>query len=470
MFKKILIANRGEIAVRIIRACREMGIQTVAIYSEIDRKCLHVRLADESYCVGKASSSESYLRYGDIVFAAIRSGAQAIHPGYGFLSENAEFAELCQASGIVFIGPAPETLRRMGDKAAARETMDYAGVPIPRGSKKPVTSADEALRLAKKFGFPILLKPSAGGGGKGMRIAYREDDLVPAFHSSQTEARAAFGSEEIYLERFIHNARHIEFQILGDNYGNIVHLGERECSIQRRYQKLVEEAPSPRLDSKLRAKMGRAAVKAAKAVDYSGAGTVEFLIDEDSNFFFIEMNTRIQVEHPVTEYVTGIDLIKAQIRIASGEVLGLKQRNIKIKGHAIECRINAEDPSHNFMPSPGKIRSLGLPGGPGIRVDTHIFCGYEVPHFYDSLLAKLVVHANNRKNAIERMKRALDEFSIDNVKTTIPFLARIMDDHRFRSGEYCTDLIEKLKADDDNHHLRGFMKKIMDSFHLWPDE
>ncbi|MBD3344148.1 MAG: acetyl-CoA carboxylase biotin carboxylase subunit [Chitinivibrionales bacterium] len=469
MFKKILIANRGEIAVRIIRACKEMGIQTVAVYSEIDKKSLHVRLADESYCIGKAMSSESYLRYHDIVLRALESHAEAIHPGYGFLSENAEFARLCRTSGLVFIGPSANALREMGDKAIARDTMRRAHVPIAEGSKEPVQSAEEAVRIAKKIDYPILVKPSAGGGGKGMRIVHREQDLTAAFSSSQTEALAAFGSGDIYLEQFIRNARHIEFQILADNHGNVVHLGERECSVQRRHQKLIEEAPSPQLDPKLRSRMGRAAIKAAHAVNYQGAGTVEFLLGEDKNFHFIEMNTRIQVEHPVTEAITDIDLIKSQICIAAGEPLGFKQSDIKIKGHAIECRINAEDPQHDFMPSPGKIRGLGLPGGPGIRLDTHIYSGYEVPHYYDSLLAKLIVHAQNRDIAIKRMKRALEEFSIENVKTTVPYLARIMSDNRFRSGNYCTDLVERLKEDDDHHHLKGFVQKIMESFHLWPD-
>ncbi|MBD3322016.1 MAG: acetyl-CoA carboxylase biotin carboxylase subunit [Chitinivibrionales bacterium] len=469
MFEKILIANRGEIAVRIIRACKEMGIQTVAIYSEIDKKSLHVRLADESYCIGKASSVESYLRYHDIVVAALESHAGAIHPGYGFLSENAEFAKLCRTSEIEFIGPSPESLRLMGDKSTARETMRQARVPVVKGSNRPLATEKDVLRAAKKIGYPVLIKPSAGGGGKGMRIVHHERDLASAFHSSQAESQAAFGSNEIYLEHYIRNARHIEFQILADNSGSVIHLGERECSVQRRHQKLVEEAPSPRLDPALRARMGKTAVKVAKAVDYQGAGTVEFLIGDDSKFYFIEMNTRIQVEHPVTEAATGIDLVKAQICIAANEPLGLRQKDIQISGHSIECRINAEDPQHDFMPSPGKLRGLCLPGGPGVRVDTHVYSGYEIPHYYDSLLTKIIVHAHNRTIAIDRMKRALDEFSVENVKTTAPYLARIMNDHRFRSGEYGTDLIEKLKEDDENHHLKGFVHKLMESFHLWHD-
>jgi len=470
MFSKILIANRGEIAVRIIRTCRELGIKTVAVYSEIDKKSLHVRLADESYCIGEAASSKSYLRSSEIVFTALRSGAQAIHPGYGFLSENAEFAELCQTLGVVFIGPSPEVIRKMGDKAVARDTMSRAGIPVPKGTTKPITSADDVVRIAQKIGYPLLIKPAAGGGGKGMRIVHNSEELMPSLTSSQTEALAAFGSDEVYLEKFIHNARHIEFQILSDSIGNTLYLGERECSVQRRHQKLVEESPSPALDSTLRRAMGRAAIKAAKAVNYLGAGTIEFLLTEDREFYFIEMNTRIQVEHPVTESVTGLDLVKAQIRIAAGEPLELKQRQIKIKGHAIECRINAEDPYHDFMPSPGKIHGLGLPGGPGIRIDTHIHSGYEVPHYYDSLLAKCIVHSETRDAAIEKMKLALEEFTIHNVKTTIPFLMRIIDDQRFRNGDYCTNFIEQLKADEDTHRLKRFMHRIMESFHLWPDE
>jgi acetyl-CoA carboxylase biotin carboxylase subunit len=470
MFSKILIANRGEIAVRIIRACKEMGIQTVAVYSEADKKCLHVKMADESFCIGKASSAESYLQSSEIVVAAIRSGAQAIHPGYGFLSENAEFAELCIASKLAFIGPTPETIRKMGDKSVARQTMKFARIPILPGTKKPITEPEEAVHFVKKIGYPILIKPSAGGGGNGMRIVHHERDLVEAIYSSQTESKAAFGDDTIYIERFIYDARHIEFQILADNHGNIVHLGERECSVQRRHQKLVEEAPSVALNASLRAKMGRVAIKAAKAVNYTGAGTVEFLLDKDQMFYFIEMNTRIQVEHPITEYLTGIDLVKAQIQIAFGENLNLTQRKITFNGHAIECRINAEDPHENFMPSPGKITGLGLPGGPGVRVDTHIYCGYEVPDYYDSLLVKLIVHAQNRQIAIERMKQALDECSINNVKTTISFLLRVMNDHRFISGDYSTSLLDLMKTDDNHHNIKGVMQNLTESLQLWPDE
>jgi len=468
MFSKILIANRGEIAVRIIRACREMGIKTAAVYSEIDRKCLHVRLADEAYCIGKAASSESYLRHGEIVATAKKCGAEAIHPGYGFLSENAEFAELCLASGIVFIGPSPDALRKMGDKAVARETMSKAGIPVPKGTTKPVGLNDDVVRLATRIGYPLLIKPAAGGGGKGMRIVGSHDELMASLQSSRAEAKAAFGSDEVYLEHFLPNARHIEFQILADNFGTTLHLGERECSVQRRHQKLVEESPSPALDPHLRKKMGAAAVRAAHAVNYRGAGTIEFLLTDDHRYYFIEMNTRIQVEHPVTEVVTGIDLVKEQIRIASGLRLEIKQRHIKINGHAIECRINAEDPEHNFMPSPGKVHGLCLPGGPGVRIDTHLYSGYEVPHYYDSLLAKLIVHADTRHAAVERMKGALEEFSIKNVATNAGFLRRIVGDERFGSGRYNTTLIEQLKKDDSHEVLRGFMHKIMESFHRWP--
>lgn len=470
MFSKILIANRGEIAVRIIRACREMGIHTVAVYSEADQNSMHVRLADESIYIGKASSEESYLRAGEIIVAALQSGAQAIHPGYGFLSENADFADLCRTAGIAFIGPSPETIKLMGDKSSARETMNSAGIPIPPGTQKFVSSMSESVRLAKKIGFPLLVKPSAGGGGKGMRIVNSEYDLPEAIHLSQNEAKAAFGDGTIYLEKFISNARHIEFQILADNYGNVVHLGERECSIQRRHQKLVEEAPSSSIDNRLRSRMGQAAVKAAKAANYSGAGTVEFLLDTDKKYYFIEMNTRIQVEHPVTESITGIDLVKEQISVAFGNEINLKQRSIKFTGHAIECRINAEDPHQNFIPSPGKIHDLALPGGPGVRIDTHIYSGYDVPLHYDSLLAKLIVHAENRVVAVERMKRALNEIQISNVKTTTPLLLRIMDDHRFRKGEYSTELINNIKSDDNHHQLRGFMHRLMESFHRYPEE
>jgi len=465
MFKKILIANRGEIAVRIIRACKELGIQTVAVYSEVDKQCLHTKLADESICIGKAASSDSYLHYRMIVQHALKSGAEAIHPGYGFLSENAEFAQLCAAKGITFIGPSPEALRRMGDKAIARETMSKAGVPVPRGTEEPLSANAHVTRIARKIGYPLLIKPAAGGGGKGMRIVHNKDELLPAVRASQTEARAAFGSDEVYLERFLKDARHIEFQVLADGYGNTVHLGERECSVQRRHQKLIEEAPSPALNDELRRKMGRVAVKAAKAVNYEGAGTIEFLLTENNKFYFIEMNTRIQVEHPVTEAVTGIDLVKEQIKIAAGMPLDLKQRQIKITGHAIECRINAEDPFQDFMPSPGRVRGLGLPGGPGIRVDTHLYSGYEIPHYYDSLLAKLIVHGESREAAINKMKQALREFRIKNLQTTIPYHQRIIDDERFLRGEYCTNLIELLKEDDEKHKMGRFMKKVYDSFH-----
>lgn len=470
MFSKILIANRGEIAVRIIRACRELGIQTIAVYSEADRKSLHVRLADEAYCIGKAPSVESYLRYNDLIVLALEHGAQAIHPGYGFLSENAAFAELCKVSGIVFIGPSPDAIRRMGDKAVARDTMTKARVPVPPGTTKPIGADEDVSKIAKKIGYPLLIKPAAGGGGKGMRVVQKESDLHASVTSSQTEARAAFGSDEVYLEKYLTQARHIEFQVLADRYGNTVHLGERECSVQRRHQKLIEESPSPALDPTLRRRMGRAAVRAAKAVHYEGAGTIEFLLTDKKEFYFIEMNTRIQVEHPVTECVSGIDLVKEQIRIASGEHLGFEQKQIRLCGHAIECRINAEDPQHDFMPSPGKIRGLGVPGGPGVRVDTHIYSGYEVPHYYDSLLAKLIVHAETREIALRKMRLALEEFSIENVKTTIPFLAKIIETERFGSGNYATDLIEKLKKDHEHHHLREFMHKVLESFHLWPDE
>lgn len=470
MFHKVLIANRGEIAVRIIRACREMGIATVAVYSEVDRKSLHVRLADESYCIGKAPSTESYLRYSEIILTALECGAQAIHPGYGFLSENAEFADLCRASGIVFIGPSAECIRAMGDKAVARDTMSAAGIPVARGTTRPVSSPDEAVRTAARIGYPLLIKPAAGGGGKGMRIVEAGTELVASLVSSQNEARAAFGDDHVYLERFIPNARHVEFQILADNFGKVVHLGERECSVQRRHQKLIEEAPSPALDQTLRRKMGRTAIKAARAVDYRGVGTIEFLLTENHKYYFIEMNTRLQVEHPVTECVTGIDLVKSQIAVAAGQPLELDQRRIRLRGHAIECRINAEDPHHDFMPSPGKIRGLALPGGPGVRIDTHIYSGYEVPHHYDSLLAKCIVHSETRATAVARMKQALTEFSVPSITTTAQYLIRLLDHNDFREGDYTTNLVSQLKTDDEHHELKSFMQKLFDSFHRGPEE
>ncbi|MDT3698171.1 MAG: acetyl-CoA carboxylase biotin carboxylase subunit [Thermincola sp.] len=447
MFKKILIANRGEIALRIIRACKEMDIRTVAVYSEADRNSLHVKFADEAFCIGPAQSSRSYLNKANIISAAEVSGADAIHPGYGFLAENAEFADICQECGIKFIGPGPEALENMGAKAIARETMIKAGVPVVPGTEGVISDPDEALKIAKKIGYPVMVKASAGGGGKGMRVAQSKHDLVKAIQTAQSEAEAAFGNAEVYLEKYVEEPRHIEFQILADNYGNTVYLGERDCSIQRRNQKLLEESPSSALTPELRLKMGETAVKAAKSANYSNAGTVEFLLDKHNNFYFIEMNTRIQVEHPVTEFVTGIDLIKEQIRIAAGEELGYTQEDIKINGWAIECRINAEDPNYNFMPSPGKISGYHAPGGMGVRVDSAAFEGYQIPPYYDSMIAKLVVWGNDRNEAICRMKRALEEYVIEGVKTTIPFQLRILDNAFFQRGDFYTNFIQRRLED-----------------------
>jgi acetyl-CoA carboxylase biotin carboxylase subunit len=442
MFKKVLVANRGEIALRVISACQEMGIPTVAVYSDVDRDSLHVHFADEEVCIGPARSKDSYLNIPAIISAAEISGADALHPGYGFLAENAHFAEVCEACRVRFIGPSSHALRVMGDKALARETMKKAKVPTLPGSDGAVETAEAALAVAKKMGLPVMLKASAGGGGKGMRIVEREQDLGKAFLAAQREAEAAFGSSEIYLEKFLPNPRHIEIQIMADAKGNTVHLGERECSIQRRHQKLLEEAPSTAVSEKLREKMGRVAVQAAQAVGYVGAGTVEFLLDEDDDFFFMEMNTRIQVEHPVTEMVTGTDLVKDQIRVADGAPLGYRQKDIFVRGASIECRINAEDPT-TFIPSPGKIHAFHVPGGPGVRVDTAAHADCTVQPYYDSLIAKIIVHARDRKEAIDRMRRCLHLTVIEGVKTTIPLHLRILDDPDFRAGNYSTRFLER---------------------------
>lgn len=443
MFKKILIANRGEIAVRIIRACKELDIKTVAVYSEADRDSLHVKLADEAFCIGPAPSSKSYLNKVNIIAAAEVAGADAIHPGYGFLSENANFSEICESCGIKFIGPSRDALERMGAKAVARETMMAAGVPVVPGTEGVVTDKDEAIKIANEIGYPVIVKASAGGGGKGMRVAQSKNDLIKAIQTAQAEAEAAFGNAEVYIEKYVEEPRHIEFQILADNYGNTVYLGERDCSIQRRNQKLLEEAPSTALSPELRKKMGEAAVAAAKAVNYSTAGTVEFLLDKDGKFYFMEMNTRIQVEHPVTEFITGIDLIKEQIRTAAGEELGYGQEDIKLNGWAIECRINAEDPARNFMPSPGKVSKYMIPGGMGVRVDSAVYEGYVIPPYYDSMVAKLIVWGKNRDEAIVRMRRALQEFEIEGIKTTIPFQLTILDNAFFQRGDFYTNFIQR---------------------------
>jgi acetyl-CoA carboxylase biotin carboxylase subunit len=443
LFKKILIANRGEIAVRVIRACRELGIRTVAIYSEADRESLHVKLADDSVCVGPAGTAQSYNNIPSILSAAEITDAEAIHPGYGFLSENAQFAETCLSSGITFIGPLAETIRLGGDKAKARQTMKRRGVPVVPGSEGPVVTEEAALKTAKKIGFPVIIKASAGGGGRGMRIVREEAELEKLFYMAQREALTAFGNGELYMEKYIAVMRHIEVQIIADNKGNILHLGERDCSVQRRHQKLVEEAPSPYASEKFRKKIGEYAVKAARALKYRNAGTVEFIVEPDGNIYFMEINTRLQVEHPVTEYVTGIDIVKEQIRVAAGFPLELKQPQVKITGHSIECRINAEDPER-FIPSPGRITFLSLPGGPGVRVDTAAYNGCVIPSHYDSLVAKLIVYGRNREEAISRMKRALDEFFIEGIKTTIPFHKKVMNDPDFVSGNFNTGLVEKM--------------------------
>ncbi|HWJ03218.1 MAG TPA: acetyl-CoA carboxylase biotin carboxylase subunit [Verrucomicrobiae bacterium] len=443
MFKKILVANRGEIALRIIRACREMDIKTVAVYSQADRNSLHVREADEAFCIGPAQSSKSYLHIPNIISAAEVAGVDAIHPGYGFLAENAYFAEICESCNIKFIGPRAKAIEIMGDKATARRTMIDAGVPVVPGSEGIITNPEEAFEIAQGIGFPVMIKASAGGGGKGMRIAHSQSDLLKAIQTAQAEAEAAFGNSEIYLEKYVEEPRHIEFQILADTHGNVVHLGERDCSMQRRNQKLIEEAPSAALNDELRSRMGQAAIKAAKAADYSSAGTIEFLLDKHFNFYFIEMNTRIQVEHPVTEAITGIDLIKEQIRLAAGETLGYGQEDIKINGWAIECRINAENPDKNFMPSPGLISAYHPPGGFGVRVDSAAYAGYAIPPFYDSMIGKLIVWGRTRDEAINRMKRALLEFEIDGVSTTIPFHLKVLDNAFFRRGEVYTNFIQR---------------------------
>ncbi len=440
MFKKILIANRGEIALRIIRACKELGIKTVSVHSTIDAESLHVRFADESICIGPADSAASYRNIPAILSAAEITDSEAIHPGYGFLAESANFAEMCETAGIKFIGPTPENIRLMGDKAKAKETMVKAGVPVIPGSKGTVSSEDEILTLATKIGYPVIIKASAGGGGRGMRVVHSAGSLINSFLTAQAEAMSSFGNPEVYIEKFITEPRHVEVQILADEKGNIIHLGERDCSVQRRHQKLIEESPSPAITPKMRKKMGEVAIAAAKAVKYRNAGTVEFIVSGDK-FFFMEMNTRIQVEHPVTEMVTGIDLIKEQIKAAAGLTLKYKQDDIKIDGHSFECRINAEDPQ-KFTPCPGTITTYNAPGGPGVRVDTAVYSNYTVPPNYDSMIAKLIVHGIDREEAMARMTRALEEFIIEGIKTTIPLHRRVFLDPVFRSGIYSTSFLE----------------------------
>lgn len=452
MFSKILIANRGEIALRVIRACRELNIQTVAVYSEADRDSLHVRFADESVCIGPPPSSDSYLNIPAIISAAEITDVEAIHPGYGFLSENAHFAEICESCNITFIGPTPQTIRAMGDKAVARETMRKMNVPLTPGCQGVIKSKEEALEIAKKIKYPVIIKAVAGGGGKGMRVCHNDVALVSSLTVAQNEAEANFGNPDVYMEKYIQDPRHIEFQILADQYGNTIHLGERDCSIQRRHQKLLEESPSPALTDELRRQMGETAVKAAQAVDYRGVGTVEFLLTNTGEFYFMEMNTRIQVEHPVTEMVTGIDLIKEQIRVAAGEKLDIAQEDVKIRGAAIECRINAEDPENNFIPCPGKIEELNLPGGYGVRVDTHIYPGYVISPYYDSMVAKLITFGRDRAQAISTMNRALEEFYVSPIKTTIGLHRQIVNNPLFLKGEVSTHFLEKIMKNDAEVH------------------
>lgn len=447
MFKKILIANRGEIAVRIIRACKEMGIAVVSVYSEADKDAMHVHLADEAVCIGPSASKDSYLKIERILSATVASGAEAVHPGFGFLSENEKFAKLCKKCNITFIGPSGDIIERMGNKSEARNTMIRALVPIVPGTKDSVYNAEDGKRAADEAGYPVMIKASAGGGGKGMRICRTPEEFKRLFETAQKEAKNAFGDESMYIEKYIEKARHIEFQILADNYGNVIHLGERDCSLQRRHQKIIEEAPSPALKEELRKKMGEAAITAAKASGYKNAGTIEFLLDKNNNFYFIEMNTRIQVEHGITELITGIDLIKEQIKIAAGERLKYRQEDIKIRGHAVECRINAESPENNFMPCPGTIESLHMPGGFGVRVDSAVYAGYQIPPYYDSLIAKVMVHGADRVSAIAKMKTALNELLIEGIETNRGFNIKLLDNKRFRDGSADTALVEEVIAD-----------------------
>lgn len=453
MFKKVLIANRGEIAVRVIRACHEMGIKTVAVHSDVDRESLHVKMADESVCIGPALAAESYLNIPAIISAAEITGADGIHPGYGFLSENAHFAEVCESCGIKFIGPTPASIMAMGDKVEARKLMKNYDVPLLPGSEGPVDPEDpKLLKLAKSIGYPIIVKARAGGGGKGMRVVTEESQLKDAIYAAQSEAKSSFKEAGVYIEKYLESPRHIEVQVAGDVFGNVVSYPERDCTIQRRHQKLVEESPSPLVSEKLRKKMGKAARRAARAVKYVTVGTIEFLYDGKKEFYFLEMNTRIQVEHPITEIVTGIDLVKEQIRLAAGEKLGYDKDDVKILGHAIECRINAEDPDYNFAPSPGEITSLVIPGGPGVRVDTHVYAGYTVPTQYDSLLGKLIVGSTRgRDAAVQRMERALREFTVGGIKTTIPFHKKVMAHAAFRSGQFGTNFIEKFMSNGNGN-------------------
>lgn len=448
MFEKILIANRGEIAVRIIRACRELGIETVAIYSTADKESLHVLLADEAVCIGPASAMKSYLDIKQVISAAVITGATAIHPGFGFLSENPRFAKVCEETGIKIIGPTSDMIQKMGDKSVAKDTMIRAGVPVVPGSKGTLKNVEEAVELASEMGYPVIVKASSGGGGKGMRVAYNEEELISGYAIASQESKVSFDDDRLYMEKYVVNPKHIEFQIMGDSFGNVIHLGERDCSVQRRHQKMVEEAPSVALTPEKREEMGQAAIKAAKSINYENAGTVEFLLADDGAYYFMEMNTRIQVEHPITEMITGVDLIKTQIHVASGKALELTQEDVTFCGHAIECRINAENPSKGFRPSPGLIKSLYTPGGKGVRIDSAIYSGYTVSPNYDSMLAKLITHGKDREEALAKMHSALGEFIIEGIDTNIDFHFDIIEDERFKSGDYNTGFIEGLLKGD----------------------
>jgi len=443
LFNKVLIANRGEIALRVIRACKELNIKTVAVYSTADKDSLHVKMADEAICIGNGPANQSYLNISNVIAAAINTKAEAIHPGYGFLAENAYFAELCSANDIKFIGPKPRVINTMGDKVKARELVTKVGVPVVPGSEGAINSLEEAQEVAAAIGYPVMIKASAGGGGKGMRLAHSREGLQDALSMAKMEAGAAFGNDEVYIEKYIEEPRHIEIQILADEHGNVIHLGERDCSLQRRNQKLLEESPSTLVDEELRSRMGAVAVEAARVAGYESAGTIEFLVDKERNFYFIEMNTRVQVEHGVSELVTGVDIVKEQIRIAAGEILQYKQEDICLRGWAIECRINAEDPANDFRPSPGTVSTYLLPGGPGVRIDSAVYTGYTIPPYYDSMVAKLMVWGQNREEAISRMKRALQEFQIEGVATTIPFHLQVLDNGFFRKGEVYTNFIQR---------------------------
>jgi acetyl-CoA carboxylase biotin carboxylase subunit len=444
MFNKILVANRGEIAVRVIRACRELGIRTVAVYSEADADSLHVRLADEGVCIGPPPAPESYLNVPRIISAAEVTGADAIHPGYGFLSENADFAEVCTSCEIAFIGPTGAQIRAMGDKASARAAMSAAGVPVVPGTDGPVDDPREAVKQAESFGFPVIIKAVAGGGGKGMRVARSAAEFLEQFQMARTEAQAAFGNGAVYVERYLARPRHVEIQVMGDRHGNLVHLGERDCSVQRRHQKLIEESPSPAVTPELRRRMGEAALLGARAIEYEGAGTIEFLLDETGEFYFMEMNTRLQVEHPVTEWVTGLDLVAEQIRAAAGEPLSVSQDQVRLRGHSIECRLNAEDPDHDFRPGPGRVEFVHFPGGPGVRVDSHLYQGYRIPSYYDSMIGKLIVWAEDRPRALARMRGALEELVVEGLPTTAPFHLKVLDHPAFQAGDVNTHFIERM--------------------------